>query len=81
VCSVLVVSLKTAMEKSGYNARNILDWCEHCVLVWRKMLFVSLVRDPRCFVLSFIICSCNSFKFCRPNCLLCFLFQLSTSPN
>jgi hypothetical protein len=61
VCSVLVVSLKTTMEKSGYDERNILDCCEHCVLVWRKMLFVSLVRDMRCFFLSFIICNFNFF--------------------
>ena len=52
VCSVLVVCLKTTMEKSGYNARNIADGRTHCVLVWRKILFVSLVTDKHCFVLN-----------------------------
>jgi len=52
VCSVLVVSLITAMEKSRYDVRNISDGCTHCVLVWRKILFVSLFRDKYSFVLS-----------------------------
>jgi hypothetical protein len=52
VCCVLVVSLKITMEKSGYDVRNILDGRTHCVLVWRKTLFVSLVRDKHCVVLS-----------------------------
>jgi hypothetical protein len=52
VCSVLVVSLKTAMEKSGYDVRNISDGRTHCVLVWRKILFVSLFRNKHCFDLS-----------------------------
>jgi len=43
VYSVLVVSLK----KSRYDARNISDGRKHFVLVWRKILFVSLVRDKR----------------------------------
>jgi len=33
VCSVLVVSLKTTMEKSGYDVRNISEGRTHCVLV------------------------------------------------
>jgi len=33
VCSVLVVSLKTTMEKSGYDVRNISDGRTHCMLV------------------------------------------------
>jgi hypothetical protein len=37
VCCVLVVSLKTTMEK-----RYISDGLTHCVLVWRKVLFVNL---------------------------------------
>jgi hypothetical protein len=32
-CSVLVISLKTTMEKSRYNVRNILDGHTHCMLV------------------------------------------------
>ena len=51
-CSVLVVPLITTMEKSGYDVRNISGGRTHCVLVWRKILFVSLVRDEHCFVLS-----------------------------
>ena len=50
--SVLVVSLKTTMEKSGYDVRNISDGRTHFLLVWRKILFVSLVRDKHSFVLS-----------------------------
>jgi hypothetical protein len=49
VCSVQVVSLKTAMEKSGYDVRNIADGRTQFVLVWRKNLFVSLVRDKHYF--------------------------------
>jgi hypothetical protein len=45
VCSALVVFLKTAMEKSGYDVRNVSDGRTHFVLIWRKILFVSLVRD------------------------------------
>jgi len=52
VCSVLVVSLKTTMEKSGYDVQNISDGPTQFVLVCRKILFVSLVRDKHCFVLS-----------------------------
>jgi len=51
VCSVLVISLKTTMEKSGNDVRNISDWCTHFVMVWRKILFVRLVRNKHCFVL------------------------------
>jgi len=43
VCSVPVVSLKTTMEKRGYDVRNISDGRTHCVLVWRKILFVRCV--------------------------------------
>jgi hypothetical protein len=45
VCSVPVVSLKTIMENTGYDVRNISDGRKHYVLVWRKILFVSLIRD------------------------------------
>jgi len=48
VCSVLVVSLKTTVEKTRYNVRNVSDGRTHFVLVWRKVLFVSLVRDKHC---------------------------------
>jgi hypothetical protein len=33
VCSVLVVSLKTTMEKTGYDVGNIADGCTHFALV------------------------------------------------
>jgi len=53
VCSVLVISLKTMMEKTRYDVRYVSDGHTHFVLVWRKMLFVSrLVGDKHCFVLS-----------------------------
>jgi len=40
------------METNGYDVRNVSDGRTHFVLVWRKILFVSLVRDKHCFVLS-----------------------------
>jgi len=49
VCSVLVVSLKTTIEKTGYNVRNVSDGRTHFVLVWKKILFMSLVRDKHCY--------------------------------
>ena len=52
VCSVLVVSLKTTMEKTGYDEWNVSDGRTHFVLVWRKILFESFVRDKQCFILS-----------------------------
>ena len=52
VCSVLVVFLKTTVEKTRYDVRNVSDGRTRFVLVWRKSLFVSLVRDKHCFVLS-----------------------------
>jgi hypothetical protein len=52
VCSVLVVSLKTTMDKSGYDVRNILDGHKQFLLVWRKVLIVSLVKNKHCIVLS-----------------------------
>jgi len=52
VCSVLVVSLKTTVEKTRYDVRNVSEGRTHFVLVRRKSLFVSLVKDKHCFVLS-----------------------------
>jgi hypothetical protein len=43
--SALVVFLKTTMERTGYDVQNVSDGCTHFVLVWRKILFVNLVRD------------------------------------
>jgi len=80
VCSVLVVSLKTTMEKTRYNVRNVSDGRTHFVLVWRKSLFVSLVRDKHCFVLSlYPLYLFFFFLFC--NYSLYFLCKLFTSPN
>ena len=50
--TVLVVSLKTTKEKNGYDVQNISDGRTRFVLVWRKTVFVSLVRGKHCFVLS-----------------------------
>jgi len=52
VCTVPVVSLKTTKEKRVYDVRNISDGRTHFVLLWRKILFVSLVRDKHRLVLS-----------------------------
>jgi len=78
VCSVLVVCLKTAIEKTRYDVRNVSDGRTHCVLVWRKILFVILVRDKHCFVLSLYPLYSYFFLFC--NYSLCFLCKLFTSP-
>jgi hypothetical protein len=51
VCCVLVVSLKTTVDKTRYDVQNFSDGRTHFVLVWKKSLFVSLVRDKHCFVL------------------------------
>jgi len=72
VCSVLVVSLKTIMEKTGYDVRNFSDGGLHFVLVWRKILFVSLVSDKQCFVLSLYPLYLYFFVFCNYSfCFLC----------
>jgi hypothetical protein len=52
VCTVLVFSLKTSVEKSGYVVRNISDARTCFVLVWKKILFVKLVEDKHLFVPS-----------------------------
>jgi hypothetical protein len=49
---VVVVNLKTTIEKSGYGMQNVSDGRAHFVLIWRKILFVRLVRDKHCFVLN-----------------------------
>jgi len=79
VCSVLIISLKTAMEKTGYDVRNVSVGCTHFVLVWRKILFVSLVRDKHCLFLSLYHLYFFYFVFCNSS--LCFLCKLLTSPN
>jgi hypothetical protein len=71
VCSVLVVSLKTAMEKSENDVRNIADGRKHCVLVWRKNLFVSLVRGKHGVFLSLYPLYLQLFKFCNYFCAFC----------
>jgi hypothetical protein len=47
VCSALIVFLKTTMEKTRYDMQNVSDRHTHFVLVWRKILFVSLVRGKK----------------------------------
>jgi hypothetical protein len=79
VCSVLVVSLKTTMEKSVYDVRNIADGRTHVVAVWGKILFVSLVRDKNGVILSFYPFKLQLFE--SPNYSLCFLCQSFTLTN
>jgi len=64
------------MEQSGYDVQSVSDGRTHFMLVWRKILFVSLVRDEHCFVLSLYL---YFLKFC--NYSLCFLGKLFTSLN
>jgi len=42
--------------KNGYEVQNISDGHMHFILVWRKILFVSLVRDKHCLFLVCILC-------------------------
>ena len=49
---MILCSVMASVEKSGYDVRNLSDGRTHSVLVWRKILFVSLFRDKHCFVLS-----------------------------
>ena len=61
VCFVLVVSLKTTMEKTRYDVRNVSDGRKHFVLVWRKILFVSLSGINTVLFLVCILCICIFF--------------------
>jgi len=79
ICTVLVVSLKTTMKKSGYDVRNVSDGRAHFLLVWKKILFVSLIRDKHCFFSQFVSFVFELFAFCKY--YLCFLCKLFTSPN
>jgi hypothetical protein len=54
VCSVLVVSLKTTSEKSGYDVRNISDGRKLCAGMEEDS--VNLVRDKH---VLFFLCICN----------------------
>ena len=42
------------MEKTRHDVRNVSDGQTNFVLVWRKILFASLVRDKHCFVLIYV---------------------------
>jgi hypothetical protein len=73
-------SLKTTVEKSEYDERNISDGRRtHFMLAWREILFMSIVRDKHCVVLILYNLELQFFKFC--NYSLCFLCQLFTFPN
>jgi hypothetical protein len=52
--SLMVVSFKTTVEKTGYDKRTLSDGRTNFVLVWRKILFVTLVIDKHCFVLCLL---------------------------
>ena len=49
VCSVLVVSLKTRIERTRNDVRNVSDGHTQFVLVRGEVLFVRLVRDKLFF--------------------------------
>ena len=56
MCSVPVVSLKTTVDMSGFDVRNISDRRTQFVLVWRKIWFVNLARVKHVlFILVFVI--------------------------
>jgi hypothetical protein len=72
VCSALVVFLKTTMKKTGKDMRNVSEGCAHLVLVWRKILFVSLVRDRTTVLfIVYILCICNFLSFVTILCVFC----------
>jgi hypothetical protein len=79
VCSVLVVSLQTTMEKTTYDVQKVSDGRTHLELVWRKILFVSLVRNKHCFVVSLYPLYLYFFLLC--NYSLYFPCTLFTFPN
>jgi hypothetical protein len=51
VCSVLVVSLKTIVEKSRYDVWKFFRWAHTFCVGMEGEFVVSLVRDKHCFVL------------------------------
>ena len=59
--SVRIVSLKTTMETTRYNVQNVSDGRTHFVLVWRKILFVSLSGINTVLFLVCILCICVFF--------------------
>jgi len=64
VCSVLVVSLKTTVEKTRYDVRNVSDGRTNFVLVWRKSLWALSGINTVLFLVC-ILCICISFVFCN----------------
>jgi hypothetical protein len=75
VSSVLVVSLQTALENTAHDVRNVSDKHTHFVLVWRMILFVSLVRDKTVLFMAVCIFVFVIFVFCKfSSCFLCELF-------
>jgi hypothetical protein len=44
-CFALVAFLNTTMKEKRYDVRKVSVGCTQFVLVWREILFVSLVRD------------------------------------
>jgi hypothetical protein len=56
--------------------RNVSDGRTHFVLVWRKSLFMSLVRDKHCFVRSLYPLYLFFFVFCNHS----FTFFVNYSP-
>jgi len=68
VCSVLVVSLKTTMEKTRYHVRNDSDGCTHFVLVWRKILWALSGINTVLFVVCIL---CIFFYFVTILCDFC----------
>jgi cellulose synthase/poly-beta-1,6-N-acetylglucosamine synthase-like glycosyltransferase len=71
VCSILVVSLKTTVEKTRYDVRNVSDRRTHFVLIWGKSLFVSLVKDKHYFVFSLYSLYLYFFYFVTMFCMFC----------
>jgi hypothetical protein len=71
VRTVLVFSLKTTVERSGYDVRNISGARTYFVLVWKKILFVKLVGDKHLFVPIYIFCIYNFLNCVIILCAFC----------
>jgi len=92
LCSVLFISLKTTMEKTRFDVRNVLDGRTHFVRVWRKILFASLVRDKHSillllyplylfFPLYFVTIPCAFFENYSPPQIRCTHFPNTCAPT
>jgi len=76
VCSVLVVSLKTTVEKTRYDVRNVSDGCTHFVRYGGRFCLGALSGINIVLFSVCILCICILFVFCNYS----FTFFVNYSP-